>query len=259
VVRSRGRGGFRPGFLSRAAGVRTAWRAIDDGEFFCTGCGGDRSYQLLSGRRRLTVLGVPVLSRGPADPVVECALCHGRFPVADLERPTTTRLAGLLRDAVHSIALAVLGVGEGDGGTPPGPGGLGGTPTQAAEAWGRVTARRVAVASVRAAGFPDCTEERLLTLQAALWAGNGFGGGGGGGGGGMHLDPESWEVLGALAPHLARPGREGLLLHGARVALADGPYRPGERQVLAAIGAALRLPPAETQRVLASAATASGA
>ncbi|MGP3972128.1 TerB family tellurite resistance protein [Streptomyces sp. 6N223] len=230
MVRSRGRGGFRPGFLSKAAGVRTAWRAIDDGEFFCSGCGGDRSYQLLAGRRRLTVLGVPVLPRGPADPVVECASCHGHFPVVDLERPTTTRLAGLLRDAVHTIALAVLGVGGGE----------------------RVTARRAAVASVRAAGFPDCTEERLLTLQAALWAGNGSAAT-------RRLDPESWEVLSALAPHLAEPGREGLLLHGARVALADGPYRPGEREVLAAIGAALRLPPAETRRVLVAAATASGA
>jgi hypothetical protein len=211
--------------------VRIAWRAIEDGEFFCTGCGGDRSYQLLAGTRRLTVLGVPVLSRGPAEPVVACSCCQGHFPVDDLERPTTTRLAGLLRDAVHTIALAVLAVAGGK----------------------RVTARRAAVASVRAAGFPDCTEERLLTLQAALWAQQPQGVGV------TALDPESREVLAALAPHLAGPGRESLLLHGAHVALADGPYRPGERRVLAAIGSALRLHPADTKRLLTEAATSSGA
>jgi hypothetical protein len=231
VVRSRGRGGFRPGILSKAVRVRTAWRAIDDGDFFCTGCGGDRSYQLLAGRRRLAVLGVPVLPRGPADPVVACASCGDHFPVADLERPTTTRLAGLLRDAVHTVVLAMLGVGGGE----------------------HATARRAAVASVCAAGFPDCTEERLLTLQAALWAQRPWGAAV------AALDAESREVLAALAPHLSGPGREGLLLHGARVALADGPYTVGERRVLAAIGAALRLPPAETRRLLTEAAAASGA
>jgi hypothetical protein len=208
------------------AGVRTRWRATGDGEFFCTGCGGDRSYQLLAGRRRLTVLGVPVLPRGPADPVVACGSCRGHFPVADLERPTTTRLSALLRDAVHTIALALLTVGGGE----------------------RSTARRAAAASVRAAGFPDCTEERLLTLQAALWSD-----------GRPALDREARELLAALAPHLAAPGRRSLLLHGARIALADGPYQPAERQILAGVGAALRLRPAETDRVLTEAATASGA
>ncbi len=208
------------------AGVRTTWRAIDDGEFFCAGCGGDRSYQLLAGRRRLKVLGVPVLPRGPADPVVACASCRGHFPVADLERPTTTRLSALLRDAVHTIALALLAGGGGD----------------------RVVARRAAVAAVREAGFADCTEERLLTLQAALWAG-----------GRPALDREAREVLVALAPHLALPGRHSLLLHGARIALADGSYRPSEREILGAIGTSLRLPPAETDRLLSQAAAASGA
>lgn len=246
MVRSRGRGGFRP----RMTGVRTAWRTIDDGEFFCTGCGGDRSYQLLAGRRRLTVLGVPLLPRGPAEPVVACAACHGHFPVADLDRPTTTRLAALLRDAVHTVALALLSAGDGDGGD--------------GEA-----ARRAAVESVRAAGFPECTEERLLTLQAALWGGQSHGpihappaGVPPAGVPSRHrpvLDPESREVLVALAPHLAATGREALLLHGARVALADGPYRPAEQTVLVAIGAALRLHPADTSRLLTEAAAASGA
>lgn len=227
MVRSRGRGGFGPGMVSRAVGVRTAWRAIDDGEFFCTGCGGDRSYQLLAGRRRLTVLGVPVLSRGPADPAVACGSCRGHYPVSDLDEPTTTRLSALLRDAVHTVALTMLGAGGG----------------------GQAAAWRAAAASVRAAGYPDCTEERLLTLRAALWAQRAPGA--------LPLDGESREVLASLAPHLSAPGRESLVLHGARVALADGPYLPDEREALAEIGAALGLAPADTERLLLAAATPS--
>ncbi|MDT0307453.1 TerB family tellurite resistance protein [Streptomyces sp. DSM 44917] len=203
-------------WVTRFAGVRTAWRVIGDGDFFCAACGGDRCYQRLAGRRRLTVLGVPVARRGDAEPVVECSSCHGRFLATALDVPTTTQLAGLLRDAVHTIALAVLG-----------------TDGQA------VAARKAAVASIRAAGFPDCTHERLLTLQAALAADT------------LPL----WESLTALAPHLEAPGREALVLHGAGIALADGPYSPTERTILTLIGEALRLLPSETERLLSAAAT----
>ena len=209
--------------MARVAGVRTAWRVIDDGEFFCAECGGDRCYRRLAGRRRLTVLGVPVLPRGTAEPVVECAGCHRHFPTTALEVPTTTQLAGLLRDAVHAVVLGVLTVGGGD-----------------------VRAgRRAAVQAVHEAGFPECTEERLLTLQAAL---------------GCHrplaFDHELRTTIGALTGHLLAPGRERLLLLGARVALADGPYRAAERALLYTVGEALRLPPTDTERLLTAAAAA---
>ncbi|MFD1272566.1 hypothetical protein ACFQ51_14105 [Streptomyces kaempferi] len=81
---------------------------MGDGEFFCPGCGGDRNYQRLTGRRRFTLLGVPVLPRGETGPVVECAACRRHYGADVLDHPTTTRFSAMLRDAVHTVALAVL-------------------------------------------------------------------------------------------------------------------------------------------------------
>ncbi|MFI9718384.1 TerB family tellurite resistance protein [Streptomyces sp. NPDC052396] len=218
-------------------GVRTVWRTVGDGEFFCPGCGGDRNYHRRVGRRRLVVFGLPLLSRGPAGPVVECTACGARYGMDTLDHPTTTRFSAMLRDAVHTVALAVLAAG--------------GTEAR--------TVRRAAVGAVRAAGFADCSEEQLVTLIEALAAdtgrlpglrppaGTGFDARG------TALAIELHEALEPLAPHLAPAGRESILLQGARIALADGPYRPAEREVLGTVGRALSLCPEETERLLAAA------
>lgn len=219
MVRSRNRRGRRAG----VAGVRTAWRVVSDGEFFCPGCGGDRCYQRQEGRRRLTLLGVPLLARGAPEQRLTCVVCSGHFAVAALETPTTTRLTTMLRDAVHTIAIAVLAAGGSE----------------------RPAAREAAVATVREAGFRDCTEERLLTLLAALCAE-----------GTPAVEAEVREALSTVAPHLGPSGRESLLLRGARIALADGPYRAAESSLLATIGTALRLTPPDTERLLTGARTA---
>ncbi|MGW1372846.1 TerB family tellurite resistance protein [Streptomyces sp. NPDC002446] len=228
-------------------GVRTSWRTVADGEFFCPDCGGDRNYLRRTGRRRLTVLGVPLLSRGVTGPVLECSACHGHFGLDALDHPTTVRFSAMLRDAVHTIALALLAAG--------------GTSSRAV--------RTTAVDTVRAAGYADCSEDQLLTLLAALDADTGTLTGTydpvtGGHCGHPGLDPcgtalaiELHESLEPLAPHLARAGRESLLLQGARIALADGSYTPAEREALTTVGAALMLRPADTNRLLAAARTPS--
>ncbi|MFF1449632.1 TerB family tellurite resistance protein [Streptomyces sp. NPDC058274] len=222
----------RVGRVSRVLGIRTAWTTVGDGEFFCPGCGGDRNYQRLTGRRRFTVLGVPVLSRGDTGPVVECAACRRHFGADVLDHPTTTRFSAMLRDAVHTVALAVLAAG--------------GTCARAA--------LETAAAAVRAAGFDDCTEEQLDALVEALAADTGriFGEPCGAG-----LAIELHEALDPLAPHLAPTGREAILLQGARIALADGPYTPAERDVLATVGAALTICTDDVTRLLAAARTPS--
>ncbi|BBC36468.1 uncharacterized protein SGFS_077620 [Streptomyces graminofaciens] len=218
--------------LSRVMGTRVAWTPVGDGEFFCPGCGGDRNYQRLTGRRRFTLLGVPVLPRGETGPVVECAACRRHYGTEVLGHPTTVRFSAMLRDAVHTVALAVLAAGG---------------------ACSR-TALTVAAGAVRNAGFDDCTEDQLSALVEALAADTGRIQGEPCGAG---LAIELHEALDPLAPHLAPTGREAILLQGARIALADGPYTPAERDVLAIVGAALTIGADEVTRLLAAARTPS--
>ncbi|MDH2391291.1 TerB family tellurite resistance protein [Streptomyces sp. HNM0663] len=211
-------------------GVHTSWNTIGDGEFFCPGCGGDRNYRRRTGRRRFTFLGVPLLPRGSAGPVVECAACRSRYGMDVLDHPTTTRFSAMLRDAVHTVALAVLASG--------------GTASR--------TVRETAVTTVRAAGLDDCTEDQLTSFIDALAADTGrFIADSGPCGAALAI--ELHEALEPLAPHLAPAGRESILFQGARIALADGPYIPAERDVLTTVGTALQLAPEDTTRLLDSA------
>ncbi|WP_185026295.1 TerB family tellurite resistance protein [Streptomyces candidus] len=243
----RGRSSSPWGSVWRGAwGVRTTWTVVGDGEFFCPGCGGDRNYSRRTGRRRLTVLGVPLVARGLVGPSVQCASCAREFGTETLDHPTTVRFSAMLRDAVHTVALAVLAAG--------------GTSCR--------TVTGTAAATVRSAGFEDCTEDQLTLLMQALTSDRGChpadaaepAAAGARGEGepdfpySASLAIELHEALGPLAPHLAVEGRESLLLQGARIALADGPYSPAEREVLTMVGAALKLCPQDTDRLLAAAA-----
>lgn len=214
----------------RICGIHTSWNTVGDGEFFCPDCGGDRNYRRRTGRRRFTVLGIPLLSRGLAGPVAECAACHAHFGTDVLDHPTTVRFSAMLRDAVHTVALAVLAAG--------------GISSR--------TVRETAVVIVRSAGFEDCTEDRLTDLVEALAADTGR----------FVVEPgpcgaalaiELHEALEPLTPHLAPAGRESILLQGARIAVADGPYSPAEREVLSIVGGALRLRSDDTERLLLAA------
>ncbi|MER7465109.1 TerB family tellurite resistance protein [Streptomyces sp. NPDC097981] len=212
-------------------GIRTTWSTVGDGEFFCPGCGGDRNYRRRTGRRRFTVLGVPLLPRGQAGPVIECQGCRERFETEVLDHLTTTRFSAMLRDAVHTVTLAVLAAG--------------GTASRGA--------LEAAVSAVRTAGFQDCTEEQLESLVEALATDEGrLGLYDGPECCGAALAIELHEALEPLAPHLAATGRESILLQGARIALADGPYTPAEREVLATVGAALRIASDEVTRLLSA-------
>lgn len=219
--------------LSRLIGVRTAWTTVGDGEFFCPGCGGDRNYRRRTGRRRFVLLGIPLVPRGATGPVVECAACEDRFAVDVLDHPTTHRFSAMLRDAVHTVVLAVLSAG--------------GVSSR--------TALETAVATLRGAGFDDCTDVQLAALVEALLTDAGRVPEHCGPGAGLAI--ELHEALDPLAPHLAPAGRESILLQGARIALADGPYTPAERDVLSTAGAALTMCTDEVSQLLEAARTPS--
>ncbi|MEU6394894.1 TerB family tellurite resistance protein [Streptomyces sp. NPDC046939] len=215
---------------SRVLGVHTTWTTVGDGEFFCPDCGGDRNYQRCTGRRRFTVLGVPVVPRGETGPVVRCAACEGRFGTDALDHPTTHRFSGMLRDAVHTVVLAVLATGG---------------------AMSRPSLE-CAVGVLRTAGFEDSSEVQLAALVEGLVTDAGRLPEHCGPGAGLAI--ELHEALDPLAPHLAPAGRESILLQGARIALADGPYSAAERDVLGTVGAALTMCTDEVSRLLTVAA-----
>lgn len=227
---TRGRALFR-----RVIGMNTAWDCVGDGEFFCPACGGDRNYQRLTGRRRFVLLGLPVVPRGSAGPVIRCAACQDLFDPDVLDHPTTTRLSAMLRDAVHTVVLAVLSTGG---------------------AASRTTLE-TAVGTLRGAGFDDCTRDQLGALVDALAADTGRATEPDCGPAVPGLAIELHEALGPLAPHLAPAGREALLLQGARIALADGPYTPAERDVLSTAGCALTIGSDDVARLLVAARTPS--
>ncbi len=194
---------------------------------------GDRNYRRRTGRRRFAVLGVPVLPRGCTGPVVECAACHTHFGTEVLDRPTTSRFSAMLRDGVHTVALAVLSAGGTDS---------------------RAVLDR-AVSAVRSAGFAECTAVQLVDLVEALEADTGrFM---------PEVNPEGTllaielhEALEPLAPHLAPPGgsRSSSRPPGSPSPTART-ARPRWRS--SAPSATRSLPPDDTVRLLTSARTVS--
>jgi hypothetical protein len=207
-------------------GVR--WSTQVRGEFFCPGCGGDRNYRRQTGRRWLRLLGVPLLPLGDAGSSLQCATCHERYGLDALERPTCTALLAMLRNAHWAVALALLAAG---GSAAP-------------------TARRVALTTLREAGYEELDEARLLEMLAQLTDDSPLDDVYGCG---SALAVELHTALEPLTPHLLAPGLERLLLQGAWIALADGPYRPREREALAAVGRVLGLAEARTQALLLAA------
>ena len=202
--------------MAQLAGVRARWRTEALGEFFCPGCGGDRNYRRQGGRRWLRLLGLPVLPLGDAGTTLQCTACRERYGLDALANPTSGTLLGMLRTAQLTVVLAVLAAGG------------------ASRA-----AREAALGAVHEAGHSDLDEPQLLTALAALTDGDQEAGELYGCGSGIAVELHT--ALDPVVPHLAEPGRERLLTLGAWVALADGPYRPDEKETLRATGHCLEL------------------
>jgi hypothetical protein len=202
--------------VAQLAGVRARWRTEALGEFFCPGCGGDRNYRRQGGRRWLRLLGLPVLPLGDAGTTLQCTACRTRYGLESLATPTSGTLSSLLRTGQFTVALAVLAAGG------------------ASRA-----ARGAALGAIHEAGHSDLDEPQILAALAALTDGDQELGELYGCGSGVAVELHT--ALEPLVPHLAEPGRERLLTLGAWIALADGPYRPDERETLRMAGRCLEL------------------
>jgi predicted RNA-binding Zn-ribbon protein involved in translation (DUF1610 family) len=197
--------------MPRVVGIQVVRSVLGTGEFHCPHCGGDRRYRRGAGRRRLAILGVPVLPLPNTGVRVECASCGNVFAPHVLEQPTGRRLTTLLREAHRAAVAGVLAAP----GTAPGP-----------------AARAAGVEAVRAAGLASYTDEALGADLAA------------------HRDHEARAALGALAVHLEPAGREHLLAVAAHVARAAGPLGDRERGYLHDKGGHLGLTRGQVDRVL---------
>ncbi|NYI06683.1 TerB family tellurite resistance protein [Allostreptomyces psammosilenae] len=199
--------------------VRTGGRTVASGDFYCPSCGGDRRYRKRIGRRWHGIGGLPLLPSPGRLAVVECVTCHTAHQPEVLERPTTAALAGMLREGARTAVTAVLTAGG-----PPG-----------------AASRERAAAALRQYGWATPHFPRASGEAPAS---------------GAPADPLR-DALEPVARHLAPQGRERLLRLAAGVALADGPYAPAERAVLAAVGHRLGLTAPDVERITAEVARAS--
>ncbi|UGQ09859.1 TerB family tellurite resistance protein [Yinghuangia sp. ASG 101] len=198
-------------------GVRNLRKVLEAGEFHCPECGGDRRFQFGVGRRHLIVCDIPVLPLSRAPGSVECAVCGRTFDRSVLDVPTGRRLTELLRDVTRTLVIGALVAG---GESAP-------------------SARAAAVAAVRGVGMPAYDDE-MLSIDLYAYGDDEF------------LD--ALPTLDTLAAHLAHEGRVRLITVAAHVALADGPYRTLELDMLLSAGARLGLTRAEADRALDEAA-----
>ncbi len=126
-------------------GSRVFHRTTIHGIFHCSRCGGDRPYQRRSGRRWLTVLGLPLVPRQPAGEDVRCGTCRTRYTPGVLRVPTAAQMQAALPAGLRAAVSVMLRADQA-----PGP-----------------AARHRAIQAVAAAGLPGYDQVMLngdLTL-----------------------------------------------------------------------------------------------
>ena len=98
-------------------GFRASWAPVPHGPPSATASSSARAAEATA-----TTSDSPAAAASPASayrsfraarpgPVVECAACRHHYGADVLDHPTTTRFSAMLRDAVHTVALAVLAAG----------------------------------------------------------------------------------------------------------------------------------------------------
>src|SRR6201986_4223098 len=89
-------------------GSRVFYRTTIPGIFHCSRCGGARPSQRRSGRRWLTVLGLPVIPRQQAGEDVRCGTCRTRYAPGVLRVPTAAQMQAALPTGLRAAASGML-------------------------------------------------------------------------------------------------------------------------------------------------------
>lgn len=205
-------------------GFRVLYRVIGTGTFHCPRCGGDREYQLRSGRRWFTLFYLPVIPLKQLGEHVRCATCKTSYRQEILAVPTTAQMQAALPAAMRAAAAVMVSAGDPDHGA----------------------ARQRAIEATSGAGAAGYGNDTLTADLASAAA----------------FDPP-WSALGPVetaAGQLAPAAREWFLAEVVRIGLADGPLSQRERDAASQIAARLGMTPAQTLGVvtLTEQAAASG-
>lgn len=193
-------------------GQRFLFSTHGQGSCHCERCGGDRAYRLVSGRRWLTLLLVPVLPLAKAPDHLQCTVCGTRYRLDLLALPTVAQMQAALPAGTRAAAVAMLRAGD---------------PRSE-------SARHRAVAAIREAGLAGYDD---AALEAELARPG-------------RPAQELAGLLNGLAAQLVDQARWWFLADVVRIGLAAGPLTQQQRRAAVQIGAQLGIGTARARDVI---------
>ncbi len=93
-------------------GIKVRLSTVEDGDFFCPHCGGDRHFARRRARRWFTLFFIPLIPLGVVGELIECATCRTRFDEGVLHVPTTASMTSMLDAAVRVSTAAIVQAGD---------------------------------------------------------------------------------------------------------------------------------------------------
>ena len=96
-------------------GTMNLTRTRDTGNFYCPGCGTNRTYRYRTRRPFLTLYFVPTIPVGPAEPFVQCDGCRASWDVGVLQMTRETHEAAKLEQFREDALRATVLITTADG------------------------------------------------------------------------------------------------------------------------------------------------
>jgi hypothetical protein len=193
-------------------GFRVLFRTTGEGVFHCQRCGGDRHYQLRSGRRFFHLFYIPVIPLDKVGEHVRCTTCRTRYQAGVLGLPTASQMQAALPAGMRAAACAMLRAGGA------------GDPAS----WAARQRALEAITGAGAQGYDGAALDGDLAQPAGTTA----------------------AALAQVGAQLAVPAREWFLAEVVRIGMADGPLTGTERDAAHGVGAGLGMTQAQALGVI---------